>query len=70
MAVSEYVESLRSKHAELEQVIIEESLRPLPDQALLSQLKRQKLRIKDEIARLTTHAANGATGAHGRVAAH
>ena len=68
MAVSEYVESLRSKHAELEQVIVEESLRPLPDQALITQLKKQKLRIKDEIARLTHQAGNG--GLNGRAAAH
>jgi uncharacterized protein len=68
MAVSEYVESLRSKHAELEQVIVEESLRPLPDQALITQLKKQKLRIKDEIARLTHQTANG--GLNGRAAAH
>ena len=53
MAVPDYVESLRNKHAQLEQVILEESLRPLPDQALLTQLKKQKLRLKDEIARLT-----------------
>jgi hypothetical protein len=69
MAVSEYVESLRSKHAELEQVIVEESLRPLPDQALITQLKKQKLRIKDEIARLTTRQA-GNGGLNGRAAAH
>jgi hypothetical protein len=68
MAVSEYVESLRSKHAELEQVIVEESLRPLPDQALITQLKKQKLRIKDEIARLTHQTGNG--GLNGRAAAH
>ena len=68
MAVSEYVESLRSKHAELEQVIVEESLRPLPDQALITQLKKQKLRIKDEIARLTHQSGNG--GLNGRAAAH
>jgi hypothetical protein len=53
MAVPDYIDSLRTKHAQLEQVILEESLRPLPDQALITQLKKQKLRIKDEIARLT-----------------
>ena len=59
MAVPDYIDSLRTKHAQLEQVILEESHRPLPDQALLSQLKKQKLRIKDEIARLTTVQGGG-----------
>ncbi len=67
MAVPDYVESLRTKHSQLEQVILEESLRPLPDQALLSQLKKQKLRIKDEIARLTRNGNGGATTVRGEV---
>jgi len=50
--MQDYVESLRSKHALLEQQIDNEMHRPLPDQAVLSRLKREKLRIKDEIARL------------------
>ena len=50
--MQDYVESLRSKHALLEQQIDDEMHRPLPDQATLSRLKREKLRIKDEIARL------------------
>jgi hypothetical protein len=52
MTMQDYVESLRSKHALLEQQIDDEMHRPLPDQATLSRLKREKLRIKDEIARL------------------
>ena len=49
MSMQEHVESLRTKHSQLEQQISEELHRPLPDQALLTRLKRQKLRIKDEI---------------------
>lgn len=52
MTVQDYVESLRNKHAHLEQQIDDELHRPLPDQAVLTRLKREKLRIKDEIARL------------------
>lgn len=52
MTMQDYVESLRSKHALLEQQIDDELHRPLPDQAVLSRLKREKLKIKDEIARL------------------
>jgi hypothetical protein len=52
MTMQDYVESLRSKHALLEEQIDEELHRPLPDQSILTRLKREKLRIKDEIARL------------------
>jgi hypothetical protein len=52
MSVPEHVESLKSKHADLDRLISEEEARPHPDDALLTQLKRQKLRIKDEIAQL------------------
>jgi len=62
MTMQDYVESLRSKHAHLERQIDDEMHRPLPDQSILSRLKREKLRIKDEMARL-----NGAV-AHGTVA--
>jgi len=51
------VESLRSKHAHLEQEIDDELHRPLPDQSVLTRLKREKLRIKDEIARLGRNTA-------------
>jgi hypothetical protein len=52
MTTQEYVESLRSKHAHLEQRIDDEMHRPLPDQSILSRLKREKLRVKDEMTRL------------------
>ncbi len=52
MNVEERVESLRQKHRDLEDAIEEENRRPMPDSAVLSDLKRQKLRVKDEIARL------------------
>ena len=52
MSAAEHVESLKAKHQDLEHMIVEEEGRPHPDQALITQLKRQKLRIKDEIAHL------------------
>src|ERR1043165_5182794 len=52
MSAAEHVESLKAKHQDLEHLILEEEGRPHPDQALITQLKRQKLRIKDEIAHL------------------
>lgn len=52
MSVQEHVDSLLAKHASLEDQISEELHRPLPDQPKLSHLKKQKLRLKDEIDRL------------------
>jgi hypothetical protein len=52
MLQQDRIEELKEKHASLERAIDEESRRPLPDQAAIHDLKRQKLRIKDEIALL------------------
>jgi hypothetical protein len=52
MAIEQRIEKLKADHASLEMVIFEELHRPLPDTNLIGDLKRQKLRIKDEIARL------------------
>lgn len=47
------IDSLRTKHAELENTLAMEARRPHPDESLLLTLKRQKLRIKDEIQRIS-----------------
>ncbi len=52
MSLHEHVDSLRAKHAQLEQQIDEEQHRPLPDSTTLIKLKREKLRLKEEIERL------------------
>ena len=52
MALQDRIETLRVRHAELEEAVRNEVARPLPDEQLLSDLKRQKLRIKDMIAML------------------
>ena len=49
MQTNESVASLNDKHATLERAIEEENQRPHPDDVRLSELKREKLRIKDEI---------------------
>ena len=46
------IEALRSRHALIEGEIIKETSRPLPDPATITDLKRQKLRIKDQIFQL------------------
>jgi hypothetical protein len=45
-----HVSSLQMKHAGLERRIEEERNRPLPDNATLQALKKQKLRIKERIS--------------------
>jgi hypothetical protein len=52
MAIEQRIEKLKADHASLEAVIFEEMHRPLPDNNLIGDLKKRKLRIKDEIARL------------------
>lgn len=48
-------EALLDRHAELEAMLEREETRPLPDDSLLSDWKRQKLRIKDELHRMEPH---------------
>ena len=52
MSVHDRIEALREKHASLERALDEEVHRPLPNQDAVHDLKRQKLRIKDEIFQL------------------
>jgi hypothetical protein len=55
MSLQDRIEALREKHAALERAIDEENNRPLPNDDAISDLKRQKLRIKDEIFQLESH---------------
>lgn len=55
MSVEEHITALKSKHAELEHLLDNENHRPHPDQSLISDIKKQKLRIKDELAQLGGH---------------
>ncbi|MDF0488963.1 YdcH family protein [Sphingomonas sp. H39-1-10] len=41
--------ALEAKHAVLEEKISAESHRPQPDSAMLAALKKQKLRVKEEM---------------------
>lgn len=42
--------ALETKHAALDRRIEAEAQRPLPDPAVLAELKKQKLRVKEEIS--------------------
>ena len=52
MSLQDRIEALREKHAALERALDEENKRPLPNKDAVHDLKRQKLRIKDEICEL------------------
>jgi hypothetical protein len=45
-----HLEALKTKHADLEQRIADEESRPHPDDDIIHDLKKQKLRIKDTLA--------------------
>ena len=51
IALKSRIEALRSRHGKLESRIEVEHRRPLPDTSVLQRLKREKLRLKDEISR-------------------
>ena len=53
MAVAAHLETLQSKHSNLEQKIQAELRSPLPDNIRVSKLKRQKLLIKDTLNQLS-----------------
>ena len=55
MHADAHVISLEQKHAHLEKAISEEIHRPVPDSVKLAKLKREKLRIKEEIGRFVSH---------------
>ncbi|MBO4520299.1 MAG: YdcH family protein [Alphaproteobacteria bacterium] len=44
-----HLQALRAKHAALDEEIAKEMARPLPDETTISSLKRQKLKLKEEI---------------------
>lgn len=53
MSASPHLAELTEKHRMLEQKIEEELARPAVDSIKVNNLKLEKLRLKDEIARLT-----------------
>lgn len=55
MSPQDRIEALKEQHAALERAIDEENRRPMPNQDAISGLKRQKLRIKDELFQLERH---------------
>ena len=52
MSLESHVQTLRAKHADLDRTLDVEQNRPAPDTIIVKRLKLEKLRIKEEIARL------------------
>ncbi len=50
MALSAHLQELTNKHENLDRTIQKEFKRPAPDTLKLSQLKKEKLRIKEQIS--------------------
>ena len=48
---SAHLEALNARHANLDGQIGTEMNRPMPDNAVISRLKREKLKLKEEIGR-------------------
>jgi len=46
------VDELKQKHADLENRLSAETQRPNPDQSIITQIKREKLKLKDTLASL------------------
>ncbi|MGE0252786.1 MAG: YdcH family protein [Dongiaceae bacterium] len=48
--MQEHIRMLKAKHAQLEEAVRVESARPMPDFFVITELKRKRLRLKEEIA--------------------
>lgn len=44
-----HLSALKSRHADLDEKIANEERRPAPDMAVVAQMKKQKLKIKEEM---------------------
>ena len=60
MSMASHLSALETKHKTLERLIEDELAHPSADETRIGELKRQKLKLKDEITRLRTNSA-GAT---------
>jgi len=52
MSLQARIDSLKTRHASLDHLIICEDQRPRPDTSTLSKLKLEKLKLKEEMDRL------------------
>ncbi|HAA92368.1 MAG TPA: hypothetical protein DCS82_13690 [Rhodospirillaceae bacterium] len=52
-SIEDQLQSLKSKHSQLDTELKKEQERPHPDDLAISRLKREKLAVKDQISRLS-----------------
>ena len=52
MSLEAHISMLQDKHIRLENMIEDESIRPMPDFSVVQTLKKQKLLIKEELERI------------------
>ena len=55
MALDAHIDELSVKHRTLDKLIREEVTKPSADSLKIAELKRQKLLLKDRMAKLRTH---------------
>jgi hypothetical protein len=55
MALDAHIDELSVKHRTLDKLIREEVIKPSADSLKIAELKRQKLLLKDRMAKLRTH---------------
>lgn len=53
MALSSHLQELRKKHQHLSETVEQEQRRPGTDPLTIAEMKKQKLKLKEEIVRLT-----------------
>lgn len=53
MNLTAHLDALNSKHAELEAALEAERMRPMPDFGMVTELKKRKLLLKEEISSLS-----------------
>jgi hypothetical protein len=49
MSHIEHAQMLQAKHAQIEETIRQETLRPAPDELKLNKLKKDKLQLKEKL---------------------
>jgi len=55
MTIASHLVELRKKHDNLSEMVEQAQRSPVIDDLKIADLKKQKLRLKEEIARLATH---------------
>jgi hypothetical protein len=52
MSLQDHIGTLRARHCALDDDLAKEDHRPYPNEGVIGRLKREKLRLKDEIVAL------------------